>query len=103
MFESDGTDAPKVRRHTRHIQSIGPLSDGQIWVRDDRFNDNQPFPVGDELHLAAYIHQHSTDADYYPLGDVVHKALERVGFVKPCLPCAERQARMNRWLRRRGG
>jgi hypothetical protein len=91
----------KVMRHTAHITSRGPLSGGQFSVSDDRVRGGQPFIVEDELHLAAYIHQHSSEPDFYPLGDLVHGTLQKLGIKKPCLPCAHRQAKLNRLLKRR--
>lgn len=87
-----------VRVHTPHIRSV-VAPNGVIWVEDDR-KDPPVFTLKNELELARYVHQHSSDDGFYAIGDLVHKAFETVGIKKPCLPCAERQARLNRLLRK---
>lgn len=49
--------------------------------------------------LAQWIANNSANPDHLPIGDLVHKVAEILGF-KRCTPCAERQARLNRWLKR---
>lgn len=50
--------------------------------------------------LADYIRAHARSPEHVPLGDYLHSGLQKVGFTG-CLPCAERQAALNRLVRRR--
>lgn len=52
--------------------------------------------------LADYIRKHARSEEHVPIGDYLHEGLRRVGFTG-CLPCAERQAKLNRMVRRRSG
>jgi hypothetical protein len=83
---------------TEHI-SITELPDGRYFVFNGVTGDQHRFT---EPTLIDYLQRHVTSPNHVPLGDYLHKFLKGLG-IKGCLPCAERQARLNRVLGRRSG
>ena len=49
--------------------------------------------------MSQWVADHSARPTPMPLGDGVHKVTSMLG-IKRCEPCAERQAKLNAWLKR---
>lgn len=88
------------RQHTAHIYST-PMGDGSYYIENTQTGEH--FTSRDVESIARYIRSYSQSPDHYPLGTFVHSALEKVGITRDCLPCAERQAYLDRLIRRPGG
>jgi hypothetical protein len=87
-----------LRQHTAHVRSV-PAQMGGFLVVDDREATGAKW-VKDELELAVFVHEHSQDEEYVPIGTGIHRLLVKMGVKKPCLPCAERQAWLDRLVKR---
>lgn len=55
--------------------------------------------IESKSEMAQWVADHSARPTHVPLGDWVHKVTSLLGF-KRCEPCAERQAKLNAWLKR---
>lgn len=85
-----------VKWVTEYI-SLTKLPDGRIYLRDAKRDiEGARTP----MQAAEYIREHSKSPDHVPLGTALHGALKWLGF-RGCLPCAERQAKLDRAIRRR--
>lgn len=84
-------------QHTPTISSVR-LADGTYRVHDSA--RDRTFRMTKHA-LADYIRKHARSEQHVPLGDYIHSVFSAAG-VTGCLSCAERQAKMNRVLRRKG-
>jgi hypothetical protein len=71
---------------------VSPHPQGGFIVRDTRTGEAAHAPTRDAV--ARFAADHSARPGYGGLGDAVHAMTSAVG-VKPCTPCAARQARLN--------
>lgn len=55
--------------------------------------------VETKSELAQWVADHSARPSHVPVGDWIHKVTSWLG-IKRCAPCAERQAKLNNWLKR---
>lgn len=74
--------------------SVTELPDGRYHVTNNGEHITMP-----GLDLIPYLSKHVTSQEHIPLGDYLHKLLKGFGF-SSCLPCVERQAKLNRVIRR---
>lgn len=83
------------RVHTPTIASL-PF-DGGYFILDDREGTSW---VETKEELARYIAERSPEAGFVPLGTIIKKVLATIGVKRDCLPCAERQAKLDRLIRK---
>lgn len=81
--------------HTPTISSVALVS-GRYLVTDERTGLVKEMT---RHQLADYVRANARSPEHIPLGDYLHEGLKRVGF-SGCLSCAERQAKLNRMVRR---
>ena len=72
---------------------------GDYLVEDTR--NGQEYFARSDADLTQLIADLSSTKEYVPIGDHLHKLADFFGLER-CQACAERQARLNRLLRRRG-
>lgn len=70
-----------------------------VLVDDDR--EEEPRWFESREAAARYLASRQANPDYLPLGTLAKRVLERFGLKKDCLPCARRQAKLDRLVRRR--
>lgn len=89
----------RKNQHTPDIESV-EIADGRYLVHNRATGTSATMT---RMQLADYIRRHAQSPEHVPIGDYLHEGLKRIGFTG-CLPCAERQAALNRlvhWRRRR--
>jgi hypothetical protein len=86
-------------RLTPNIEVI-EIDNGFLLFDDRGRPEDMPFWFGTREEVARYVSKHSTEAEFYAVGDWVKRALNKLGIDRPCLPCAKRQAKLNRTFRR---
>lgn len=55
--------------------------------------------IESKTEMTQWVADHSARPTHVPLGDWVHKVASLLG-IERCAPCAERQAKLNNWLKR---
>lgn len=93
------------RQHTKHIFSTLVTVNGQPCYDVENTANGERFRSCDAQEVARYIRANSKSEGHLPLGTMVHDAIHKVGEMvgkKPadCLPCAEREALLNRLVPR---
>lgn len=99
--------------HFPHLEVLKTLYEGE-GGQDEREPDGRLYRyelrrVGTEgVHIVVGYENYiqlladmSASGRYLPVGDAVHSALDFLGFER-CLPCAERQAKLNRLIKKPG-
>lgn len=85
---------------TPHIEVID-IGDGFLLFDDRARAQDMPKWLATKEDVAQYVSEHSTEDEFYAVGDWLKGVLSKLGIDKPCLPCAQRQAKLNRVFSRR--
>lgn len=82
--------------HAPHLGLVRTV-DGEMVIIDAR--DDRRYKVKDYEELRQLVADLSATDEHLPIGSAVHSVLSFLGIPR-CGACAERQARLNRWVRR---
>lgn len=81
-----------------HLEWKDSTAPGAVYVRVLGAPDTETI-IESKAELTQWVADHSARPTHIPLGDWVHVVTKALG-LKRCTPCAERQAKLNNWLKR---
>lgn len=87
----------RVSKQAPHLE-YWASENGEFILEDTR--DGEQYEAASTSELAQLIADLSATDTHVPVGDAIHKVTSFFG-IKRCGKCAERQARLNRMIRRR--